>query len=65
MRKSNEKTSDSGIYARLNGVNMRESDRLRAVAALRQAEGIAEAIIWVQQKVASIGQVFLKPSLKH
>ena len=65
MRKSNERTIDSGIYARLSGVNMRESDRQRAVAALRQAEDIADAIIWVQQKLASIGQIFLKPSLKH
>ena len=65
MRKSNETVYDSGIYARLRSVNMRESDRQRAVEALRQAEDIAEAIIWVQQKLASIGQVFLKPSLKH
>lgn len=65
MRKSNETVYDSGIYARLSSVNMRESDRQRAVEALRQAEDLAEAIIWVQQKLASIGQVFLKPSLKH
>ena len=65
MRKSNETAIDSGIYARLRAVNMSASDRQHAVAALRQAEAIADAIMWVQQKLASIGQVFLKPSLKH
>ena len=65
MRQSNAKVLDSGIYARLRSVNMSAADRQRAAEALRQAEDIVDAFIWVQQKLASIGQVFLKPSLKH
>jgi hypothetical protein len=65
MRQSNERNADSGIYARLRSVKMSASDRQRAVDALRRAEGIVDAITWAQQKLASIGQFFLKPSLKH
>lgn len=65
MRKSNEISLDSGIYARLRSVKMSAADRQIAMDALRQAERIVDAILWVQQKLASIGHVFLKPSLKH
>lgn len=65
MRKSNEISLNSGIYARLRDVRMSAADRQRAIAALRQAEEIVDAILWVRQKLTSIGHVFLKPSLKH
>ena len=65
MRKSNERGIDSGIYARLRTVNMTAADRQYAVDALRQAEEIVDAFIWVRQKLSSIGHAFLKPSLKH
>jgi hypothetical protein len=65
VRKSNEKGVDSGIYARVRAVQMSPSDRQHAIEALRQAEEITDAIIWVKHKLASIGHIFLKPSLKH
>ena len=64
MRKANERVLDSGIYARLDGVQMSEADRQHAIAALLQAEHIAGTILWIKQKIANVGEVFLKPSLK-
>jgi hypothetical protein len=64
MRNYNQKSLDSGIYARLRDVQMSEADRHSAVAALEQAEQIAEAFLWIREKFSEIGHVFLKPSLK-
>jgi hypothetical protein len=64
MRKANERVLDSGIYTRLKSVQMSEADRQSAVAALLQAEQIAAAILWVKEKIADVGQAFLKPSLR-
>ena len=65
MRKSNEKRLDSGIYARLRQVQMSAADRQHAADSLHQAEAMVDAILWVREKIASVGHVFLKPSLKH
>ena len=65
MRNANEKTLDSGIYARIREVRMSGADRQNAIDALQQAERIAEAFLWLKEKFANIGHVFLKPSLKH
>ena len=65
MRKANETVLDSGIYARLRAVRMSEADRQSAIDALVQAENIADAVLWVKEKIANAGQWFLKPSLRH
>jgi len=65
MRKANERLLDSGIYARIREVQMSESDRQYSVDALRQAERLVEAFLWVKEKLADVGHIFLKPSLKH
>ena len=65
MRKANERTLDSGIYARLRDVRMSDADRANAEKALRQAERIAVALVWAKQRIADFGHAFLKPSLKH
>ncbi len=65
MRNANERPLDSGIYARLQDVQMSEADREDATKALRQAERIAGVFLWVREKLASLGHLFLKPSLKH
>lgn len=65
MRNSNERRLDSGIYARLHQMQMSAIDRQHAIDALRQAEDIADVLLWIQEKLASIGHAFLKPSLKH
>jgi hypothetical protein len=56
---------DSGIYARLRNVQMSAADRQIATEALHQAERIAYAILWMKEQVAALGNLFLKPSLKH
>ena len=65
MRKANERTLDSGIYARLRDVRMSDTDRANALKALRQAERIAAVLVWATQRLAGFGHAFLKPSLKH
>ena len=64
MRKANEIALDSGIYARLRTVRMSEADRHSAIDALILAEHIADAVLWVKEKIADAGQWFLKPSLR-
>jgi hypothetical protein len=44
---------------------MSDSDRHNALNTLRSAELIVDAIVWATDKVAALGQYFLKPSLKH
>lgn len=65
MRKANERILDSGLYARLRDVQMSDADRLDAVKALRQAEEIADVLLWVKEKFADLGHSFMKPSLRH
>lgn len=65
MRNSNERDYDSGIYARLRGVRMSAADREHAIDALRQANQLVEAIVWIKERFSALGQAFLKPSLKN
>ena len=65
MRKANERVLDSAIYARISEARMNESDRHSALSTLRSAELIVDTIVWATDKVAALGQYFLKPSLKH
>lgn len=65
MRKYNERGTDSGIYARLREVPMNAIDREHAIATLRQAEQLVDAMLWVKAKVAAMGNFFLKPALRH
>jgi hypothetical protein len=44
---------------------MSDSDRHNALNTLRSAELIVDTIVWATDKVAALGQYFLKPSLKH
>lgn len=65
MRETNERAAITGIYARIRALPISRSDRENAVQALRQAEQIAEAFIWLKEKFAALGNLHLKPSLKH
>jgi len=46
-------------------VALRQGRWADALDSLRHAEDIADALLWIKEKLASIGHVFLKPSLKH
>ncbi|MBM3356428.1 MAG: hypothetical protein FJY54_01700 [Betaproteobacteria bacterium] len=65
MRKAKETGRNSDIYARIRKAQMPEADRQNAIRALQQAEAIADAMLWVRNKIVALGTLFLKPSLKH
>ena len=64
MRKANVTVSNRLLETRLAETHMSEHDRSSAMSAMRDAEAIADAIVWVKEKVASIGALFLKPGFK-
>ena len=65
MRKDKQSSYRSEIYKVLENARLSESDRLVAITAMRDAEAIVNAFLWVQEKIAAVGQYFLKPSLRH
>jgi hypothetical protein len=65
MRESNERFVNTGIYARIRELPISGADRDQALRAMRQAERVAEVMMAIKEKLASIGAAFLKPSLKH
>ena len=64
MRKANGKTNDL-IYKRIGEVRLSEHERERVRHAIREAEAIVNAILWVKEKVSSVGAYFLKPGFKN
>ena len=64
MRKANRKTNDL-IYKRIGEVRLTEHERERVRHAIRDAEAIVDAILWVRDKLSSAGAFFLKPGFRH
>ena len=44
---------------------MSEAERRAALVAIRNAEAVVDAVVWVKQRISALGDFFLKPSLKH
>ena len=65
MRKANRKTVNDAIYKWLAEGRISEHDQQRARYALRDAEAIVDAVIWVMERIASLGAMLLKPGFKH
>jgi hypothetical protein len=65
MRKANVTVSNRLLEKRLAETHMSEHDRNRALNVMRDAEAIADAIVWAKDKIASIGALFLKPGFKN
>ena len=65
MRKVNQRSAGSDVYALIQRARMNDLDRQIAVNAVGIAEAFTEAVLWVTEKVAAIGTCFLKPSVKH
>ena len=65
MRKVNQRSAGSDIYALIQRARMNDFDRQIAINAAGIGEAFAEAVLWVKEKVAAIGTCFLKPSVKH
>jgi hypothetical protein len=54
------------IEQRLETVNMTDSERRTAVAALHNAEVLLDVFAWFARKIEQVGErTFLKPILKH
>ena len=65
MRKGNQKRLGTDLYALVEKAQLSERDRQVAIDAIEAAEKVANAVLWVKEKVASMGNWFLKPSVKH
>jgi hypothetical protein len=65
MRKVNQKTFGTDLYALVEKAHISDRDRQVAIDAIEAAEKVANAVLWVKEKVASVGNWFLKPSVKH
>lgn len=56
----------SVIYDKINTVRMSEQERQVAINAMRDADAIVDAILWISNKVEQFASsLFLKPSIKH
>ena len=66
MRKDIEVKLSSTIVSRINATRMTEVERQTALNAMRDAELLVDAFVWVAKKIERIGErLFLKPALKH
>ena len=65
MRKGNQKRLGTDLYALVEKAQLSERDRQVAIDAIEAAEKVTNAVLWVKEKVASMGNWFLKPSVKH
>lgn len=56
----------STIVGRINAVRMSQTERQVALDAMRNADALIDACVWVAKKIEQMGErLFLKPSLKH
>jgi len=66
MRNELEVKADSTIIGRVNAARMSESERQVAISAMRNAELLVDAFVWVVKKMEQLGdRLFLKPALRH
>ncbi len=60
---------DSTIFERIDTVRMSDAERLVAINAMRDADLVVDAFVWVSKKIEQIAErlfrLVLKPSLKH
>jgi len=65
MRNSNCKRVICVINKRLAEIQLSDLDRQRATYALRDADAIVDALLWVKERIASLAAVLPKLSYKH
>ena len=65
MRTANRKTVASEIYSQLIEVRMSEHDRQLAPTALRDAEAIVDALLWIKARITAFGAMLPKRGFKH
>ena len=66
MRKDMAVKLDSTIVGRINAARMSEVERDTALSAMRNAELLVDAFVWVAKKVEQLGErLFPRPAFKH
>ena len=66
MNKDIEVKLGSTIISRINSIRMSEAERQTVLNAMRDADLLVDALVWVVKKIERIGErLFLKPALKH
>ena len=66
MRTANKNGINSNVYERIETIRISADERAAAIAALREGEEIAEAILSVAHVLRRLVSVpNLKPSFKH
>jgi hypothetical protein len=64
MSKTNKIKIGSTIYERINATPMSDAERQVAINTMRDAENIADAILWISKKFEQLGALLHKASLK-
>lgn len=66
MNSNIENKFGSVVFDKINTVRMSATERQAAINAMRDADTIVDAILWVTRKIEQIGAaLFMKPSIKH
>jgi len=66
MNSNTEVKFGSVVYDKINAVRMSASERQVAINAMRDADAIVDAILWIVRKIEQLGALlFLKPGIKH
>ena len=66
MNRDMEIKLGSVIIGRIDSARMTESERQAALNAMRDADLLVDAFVWVVKKIEQLGsRLFLKPALKH
>jgi hypothetical protein len=65
MRKTTCSRMNCVVYRQLDEIRLSDLDRQRARCTLRDAEMLAHAVIWLMERIASLGAAFPKPGFKQ
>jgi len=69
MSKILEIKMGSTVYDRIDTIRMSQAERQVAINAMRDADLMVDAFVWVNKKIEQIAErvfhLFIKPSLKH
>jgi hypothetical protein len=66
VKKDMEIKLGSVVVGRIQSVRLSESERQVAINAMRDADLLVDAFVWVAKKIEQLGErLFLKPSLRH
>lgn len=66
MTRNMEIKLGSTVVGRINAARMSDAERQVAFNAMRDADLLVDAFVWVSRKVEQFGErLFLKPAIKH